>query len=66
MSISLMVSFWAFSPLSFAFVCLVLSLFVFCGKSNKVTELQSYTETCRSCNDLPTGRVRNLAPKRDS
>ena len=69
MSISLMVSFWAFSPLSFAFVplnCLVLSLFVFCGKSNKVTKLQSYTETCRSCNDLPTGRVRNLAPKRDS
>ena len=37
MSISSMVSFWASSPLSFAFSvtqCIALSLFVFCGKKN--------------------------------
>ena len=37
MSISLMVSFWASLPLSFLLCnCLDLSLFIFCGKSNKV------------------------------
>ena len=36
MSISLLVSFWASSPLSFALCnCFVSSLFVFCGKINK-------------------------------
>ena len=43
MSISLMVSFGL--PRHFHLLlcnCLVLSLFVFCGKSNKVTKLQSY------------------------
>ena len=42
MSISLIVSFWL--PRHFHLLlrnCLVLSLFVFCGKSNKVTKLQS-------------------------
>ena len=38
MSISPMVSFWASSPLSFAFSvtqCIVLSLFAFCGKEKR-------------------------------
>ena len=43
MSISLMVSFFGL-PRHFHLLlcnCLVLSLFVFCGKSNKVTKLQT-------------------------
>ena len=44
MSISLMVSFWASSPLHLLLCnCLVLLLFIFCGKSNKVSKVSKHS-----------------------
>ena len=43
MSISLMVSFWASRHFHLLLCnCLVLSLFIFCGKSNKVSKHSRY------------------------